>query len=111
MRNQRLNTQVAHTLVKEVFELLHAGAMQIFEGAVVRGLNHVQQDQLRVEAAGERLNVGGSAAAAVGKIDRKKDFPKLEHDPELYSSLMLVRLRENIAGAREPDIQRGKKKD
>ena len=68
--------------VKEVIEFLHPCPMQIFERAVVGGLDHVQQEQVRVEAARERLHVSRGAPAADGKIDRKKDLPKLEHDSE-----------------------------
>src|ERR1035441_4437680 len=85
MLHQLLYRKVPPALVQEPLELLHLGAMQIFEPAVVRGLNHVQQDQLRLEAAGERLHVGGGAAAADGEIDREEDLAKLEHDPEFYS--------------------------
>src|ERR1017187_5468826 len=85
MLHQLLYPKVPPALVQETLELLHLGAVQIFEPAVVRGLNHVQQDQVRLEAAGERLHVGGSAPAAAGKIDREKDLAKLEHDPQLYS--------------------------
>src|ERR1035441_6712299 len=88
MLHQLLYPKVAPAFVEEAIELLHPVAVQILERAVIRGLDHVQQDQLRLEAAGERLHVGGGAAAADGEIDREKDLAKLEHDPEFYSSLM-----------------------
>src|ERR1035438_8222030 len=109
--HQLLYRKVPPALVQETLELLHMGAMQILEPAVVRGLNHVQQDQVRLEAAGERLHVGGSATATAGEIDREEDLAKLEHDPEFYSSLMLVGFRERIVWARKPNIQRGQKKN
>src|ERR1035437_572162 len=44
MLHQLLYTKVPPTFAEEVFELLDAGSMHIFERAVVRGLTHVQQD-------------------------------------------------------------------
>jgi len=42
--HQRLYPKVPEALVKEAGDLPHPGFMQIFEGAVVGGLNHVQED-------------------------------------------------------------------
>jgi hypothetical protein len=44
MGNQGLYAEVPEAFVEEGCDLPHSGRMEIREGAVVSGLNHVQQD-------------------------------------------------------------------
>src|SRR5260221_9025599 len=79
MLDQLLDTKVLQPGAKEFIEILAADFMEIFERAVVGGLDHVQQDQLRVEPARERFEVTRGPPAAAGKIDGEKDSLELEH--------------------------------